>query len=328
MASDIKATIFIPTYNGETYLQQIFDAVFSQKVDFMYDVLVIDSGSKDRTIEIIAEAKKVHDNLTFKKIPNAEYGHGKTRNLAAQIAKGEIVVYISHDAIPSHDRWLYEMLRPFEINGKIVGVMGSQIPRANCIPMLKAEINSVFKGLGPGFGTTIFYKDDFVKDQGVYDAISFYSDANSAAKRSYLTDQFPYSDVPYAEDQLLGRDIIDAGYYKAFAPRGSVVHSNDLLLKEYKKRMFDETLGLRKIGLPVGVPSMKTIFKLTTRGILRDSLNIVKDKDYSLRKKLYWIVLNPCYHIEKWRGVRKGSTADLSDTKNHESYSLENSRKR
>lgn len=323
----IKATVFIPTYNGEKYLRQIIDAVEAQDVDFAFELLIIDSGSKDDTLAIIKDAQTRYENIVFRQISNKDFGHGKTRNLAAELAKGEIVIYITHDAIPAHDRWLYEMVRPFELNNKIAGVIGKQIPRSNCIPMLKSEINGVFSGFGPDFGTTVFYKDTFVNSQGLYDAVTFYSDANSAARKSLLTSSMPYKDVDYAEDQLFGRDVIDEGYYKAYAPRASVIHSNDLLLKEYRSRMFDETYGLRRIGVLVNVPSKKAIIKLSVRGIIRDSFRICKDRDYSLKRKLYWLVVNPLFYIEKWRGVRAGATADLDDQNIRQKYSLENAKK-
>ena len=51
-------------------------------------------------------------------------------------------------------------------------------------------------------------------------AVTFYSDVNSAARKDILTGEVPYRDVSYAEDQLLGRDVISAGYIKAYdAPR-------------------------------------------------------------------------------------------------------------
>jgi rhamnosyltransferase len=323
----LKATVFIPTFNGEAHLRDIFTMLFRQRVDFEYEVLVIDSGSRDKTVEIIEEFKKKHQNLRFLQIPNTEYGHGKTRDEAAHIAKGEIVVYLSHDAVPSHNRWLYEMVRPFEINTKIVGVMGKQIPRPNCFPLLKYEINAVFGNLGPDFGTTIFYKDDFMKDQGTYDAVSFYSDVNSAGRRAYLTGKFPYKHVSYAEDQVLGRDIINGDYYKAYAPRGSVIHSNDLTLREYKHRMFDETLALRKTGFVVNKPSRKAVVKMTVFGVLKDTVRIVRDKEYSFKRKIYWLLLNPLYYIEKWRGVRLAASVSLKDEASFNKYSLEKRRK-
>lgn len=324
--SKIKATVFIPTWFGDQYLDEVLKAVFDQKVSFKFEVLIHDTSSKDRTPEIIEKYAKQHKNLRYRTITKEEFGHGRTRNAGAHEANGEIVVYISQDVTPAHDRWLYEMVKPFELNERIVGVMGKQIPRAHCFPLLKSEINAVFGGFGPDFGTTIFYKDDFVKDQGTYDAISFYSDVNSAARKSFLTGEIAYQDVPYAEDQLFGRDVIDAGYLKAYAPRGSVFHSNDLKLSEYKLRMYDETIGLRKIGIPVDVPSIKTIVKMMFRGIVRDALNTVRDHEYSWKRKLYWLVVNPLFHIEKWRGVRLATKADINDTDHFDKYSLEQRR--
>lgn len=322
----IKATVFIPTWFGEQYLDEVLERVFSQKVPFEYEVLIYDTSSKDRTPEIIEKYAKLHKNLRHKTLTKEQFGHGKTRNAAAHDAKGEIVVYISQDVTPAHDGWLYEMVKPFELNEKIVGVMGKQDPRPHCFPLLKSEIRAVFHGFGPDFGTTLFYKDDFVKDQGTYDAISFYSDVNSAARRSFLIDTIPYQDVPYAEDQLFGRNVIDAGYLKAYAPRGNVIHSNDMKLSEYKHRMFDETMGLRKVGIPVSVPSKKLIAKMIFRGVIRDTLNTLRDHQYSFKRKLYWVVMNPFYHVEKWRGVRLAATMNIDDSEGLEKYSLESRR--
>lgn len=323
-----KATIFIPTYNGEDYLDDIFAAIYQQKTDFQFEILVIDSGSTDKTLQIIEKYIKKHDNITLEHIDKKDFSHGRVRNYAAEQARGEIVVYITHDAIPSHDRWLYEIVRPFEINDKIVGVMGKQIPRPKCFPLLKYEIASVFQNLGADFGTTVYYSDDFVKTQGVYDVISFYSDANSAARKKFLTSEIPYQNVPYAEDQLLGRDIIDSGYYKAYAPRASVVHSNDLKLREYKSRMFDETMGLRKIGLEPEKPSVKSVVKMMATGISKDWVRTLRDNEYSLKRKIYWLFVNPFFHLEKWRGVRLAVDADMGNMEIFNKNSLEKRREK
>lgn len=324
--SDYKATVFIPTWFGERYLEEVLDAVFKQKVPFKYEVLIYDTSSKDRTPEIIEKYAKKHKNLRHKTITKDEFGHGKTRNAAAHDAKGEIVVYISQDVTPAHNRWLYEMIKPFELSEEIVGVMGKQDPRPHCFPLLKSEIRSTFRNFGPDFGTTLFYKDDFVQDQSDYDAISFYSDVNSAARKSFLVGEIPYQDVPYAEDQLFGRDVIDAGYIKVYAPRGNVIHSNDMTLGEYKHRMFDETMGLRKIGIPVAVPGRKLILKMIIRGIIRDTLNISQDSQYSWKRKLYWLVMNPFFHVNKWRGIRLATLVSVDDRSALNKYSLEHLR--
>ena len=302
------ATVVILTYNGEQYLRDILGALSVQRFDRPFETLVIDSGSTDGTLGIVAEFPEVRLHT----IPNHEFGHGRTRNLAAHLARGEYVVYLTHDAVPAHDRWLHEILRPFEISPDVVAVMGKQVARPHAIPMLKYEIRGVFTGFGPDFGTTLFYRDDFITSPAVENAVSFYSDVNSAARRDVLVGQVPYRDVSYAEDQLLGRDVIAAGLVKAYAPRALVVHSNDLTLAGYDDRMFEETRGLREVGIDVEVPSWGVVARMVTRGVLADSVRILRDGEYGPRRKAAWLVLNPLYHLQKWRGVRRGAAADLS----------------
>jgi len=304
---DVLATVVVLTYNGERYLRDLLNAVRAQRIDGVVEVLVIDSGSTDSTLQILEEFPEV-EVVT---IPNEEFGHGKTRNLAAHLARGTFVAYLTHDAVPATDRWLYELLKPFELNSEVVAVMGKQLPRPWCFPLLKYEINAVFGGFGPDFGTSLFYEDDFVTSEGVRNAVTFYSDVNSAARRDVLTGPVPYRDVSYAEDQLLGRDAIAAGYVKAYAPRASVLHSNDLTLAEYDDRMEAETLGQREVGIDVAVPSVSVCARMMSRGIVRDAIGIVRDPDYRARRKLYYLVVNPMFHVQKWRGVRRGASRPL-----------------
>lgn len=324
MPDRLLATIAILTYNGEDYLEHILSQLRTQVVDGRFEVLVIDSGSTDSTLDIVAAFPEVR----LHRIPNEEFGHGKTRNLAAQLARGEYVAYLTHDAVPASEHWLRELLAPFGLDDRIVGVMGKQVPRAGCFPLLKYEIQGVFAGFGPDFGTTVFYRDELMNDEGVLSAMAFYSDVNSAARRDFLVDEIPYRDVRYAEDQLFGRDVIDAGYRKAYAPRAVVEHSNDLTLAEFGKRVFDETVGLRQIGRSSDPMSHRTQVRLTIRGILGDSARIVRDRQFSWRRKLYWLMVNPAFQMRKWSSYRDATLVDLDDSAAIAAGSLEHSRKR
>jgi rhamnosyltransferase len=318
------ATVAILTYNGEDYLERILAQLRLQEVDGEFEVLVIDSGSTDSTLEIVRRFPEVR----LHEIPNEEFGHGRTRNLAARLARGEFVAYLTHDAVPTTNRWLAELLAPFEIDERIVAVMGKQVPRPGCFPLLKYEIQGMFAGFGPDFGTSVFYKDPSMTDEGVLSAIGFYSDVNSAARREFLTDVIPYRDVRYAEDQLFGRDLVEAGYRKAYAPRAAVEHSNDLTLDEYGRRIFDETVGLRQIGFPIPRMSRGAQVRLTVRGILGDTVRILRDRDYSWKRKLYWLAVDPAFQVRKWASYRPSTLVDLDDASAIAAGSLEHSRKR
>lgn len=321
--AQLDATIVILTYDGEQYIEQILDAIFAQEFDGTFEVLVIDSGSSDRTLEFVRRRPQVR----LHEIPNSEFGHGRTRNLAASLATGQHVVYLTHDAIPATSRWLHELLAPFSLSDRVAAVMGKQVPRPNCFPLLKYEIRGVFAGFGPDFGTTLFYKDDFMQGRPLTDAVGFYSDVNSAARRDVLMGPIPYREVQYAEDQLFGRDVVEQGLVKAYAGRAAVVHSNDLTLAEYGKRMFDETVGLLDIGLEQRAPRGRERAHLLRHGIARDTVRILRDPDYSWKRKLYWLVMNPRYHVAKWRAVER-ALAVADDHEARRAHSLEESRRR
>ena len=317
-------TVAILTYNGEEYLERILQQLRRQRLDCGIEVLDNDSGSTDATLDILRR----HPEVRLHEIPNSEFGHGKTRNLAARLARGEFIAYLTHDAVPTNEDWLRELIAPFAMDERIVAVMGKQVPRPGCFPLLKYEIKGVFAGFGPDFGTSVFYKDESMSDEGTLGALGFYSDVNSAARRRFLLEQIPYRDVRYAEDQLFGRDVIEAGYRKAYAPRAAVEHSNDLTLAEYGRRIFDETVGLRQIGFPIPRMSRASQLRLTLRGIVGDSLRILRDRDYSWRRKLYWLVANPAFQVRKWRSYRASTLVDLADEGAIRAGSLEHSRKR
>lgn len=323
MSENPTVTVAILTYNGEKYLGKILRRLAKQDFADAFEILVIDSGSTDSTLEIVAG----YPSVRLIQIPNEEFGHGRTRNLAAREAKGEFIAFLTHDAVPGSKHWLTELIDPFQRFPEVVAVLGKQVARPKAFPLQKYEIHGMFRNLGPDYGTTLFYNLPFIKEASNIDAMSYYSDVNSAARRNFLTDVIPYRDVRYAEDQIFGRDVIASGHMKAYAPRAWVMHSNDLTLKEYGHRIFDETVGLRQIGHAFPQMGRVEMLKHTARGTLGDSLRISRDKAYSWRRKLYWLVVNPAYQSRKWSSYRRSTLVDLDDHGAIQAGSLEHRRK-
>lgn len=327
MANQIKATVFIPVYNGENdHLEETLTALYNQKTDFEWNVLIIDSGSSDNSVKIIRKFHHKYNNLTLKEIDKSEYSHGGTRQLAAEISDGEYMVYLSQDAVPYNQNWLTEMLKPFEISEKIVAVLARQKPRDYCFPAMKYDINAVFNEQGIEDAVTVWTRT--ISEQiGTYTKESFYSDVCSAAPRLFLVNEIGYKPVKYSEDYEYGKDIIDAGYYKAYNGRAIVEHSNDVFLKDYKKRIFDETYNVRlNSGAPESRISLWYVTHQSLKATLKDLPKIFKDKDYSFKKKLYWSVVNSLFHIEKWRGIRLANSIKLGEDISE--FSLEYQRKK
>jgi rhamnosyltransferase len=94
-----RVTVSVLSYNGERYFEALLMAVEAQVYPGDVEVLVVDSGSTDRTLDIVA----AHPGVRLHAIPNAEFGHGRTGNLVAKLADGEYVIYLTHDGVPAHD---------------------------------------------------------------------------------------------------------------------------------------------------------------------------------------------------------------------------------
>jgi rhamnosyltransferase len=318
----VVATVAILTFNGERYIRQILSALVGQDFDGGIEILVVDSGSTDATLAIVAEFPQVR----LHEIPNSAFGHGKTRNLAAQLAMGEYVAFLTHDAIPASADWLTELIEPMRRFPDVVAVLGKQEPRPDCIPIMKYEIRRAFATQGPDFATTISYLTPALeRESQLFERAAIYSDVNSATRRDFLADTLPYRDVAYSEDQLFGRDVLRSGRAKAYAARGTVIHSNDLTYSEYRKRLFDEIVGMRRAGAELA-PAQRG-YRAFARAVVLDPIEILRDRDYSVGRKFFWLFVNPFYHLVKYRVGRKARRFDLADDAAFARASLEARRK-
>ena len=321
-AGTVDATVFIPTFNGEKYLERLLAAVESQDFVGNFDMLVIDSGSTDATLDIIAG----HPAVRLVQIPSTEFGHGKTRNLAASLARGTRIAFLSHDAVPVGAHWLSALVAPLDPAGlDCVAVLGKQEARSDCFPLLKYEIEGVFARCGPDGSVTVVDGSAVSADE-LGEGDLFYSDVNSATRRDFLLTVIPYRDVNYSEDMAFARDLLVAGYRKAYQPAALVEHSNDVTLAEYGKRIFDENLGMRRVGEGRASLSWTQAKLRAVRDVARSAVRILRDSDYTSREKTTWLLKNPAYAWSKWTNIHRALNIDLNDAGAIARYSLEHSR--
>jgi rhamnosyltransferase len=318
-------SVFIPTYNGEKYIAESIEAILHQELPSGYslELLIIDSGSKDNTVNIIKE--NYLDKLTFIEIPNEEYGHGKTRQRAAEMAKGDFILFLSQDATPSHYRWIKSMIEPFYLSDKVGCVFGRQIPRIDAVPTIKREVSTVFGQFGAPDAITLHREKSLVDNQTVNALNTFFSDVNSAIRKD-LVKIIPFRDVKYAEDQALAEDMQNAGYLKAYSVQGSVWHSNEYSVKEFHLRKFDEYIGLQESVNYTLAPSLKSLLLGWIRPTLEDWKFIRRDGEYSRKRKLKYAILSVGYNIASGRG-KYHAAKYINDPLRREKLSLEQSRK-
>jgi rhamnosyltransferase len=309
MADEILASIIIPTFNGSEYMQETLEAIFNQDTDFAFEVIIIDSGSTDSTCEIASKFP-----VRLMRIPKEEFNHGETRNLGAEKSKGKFLVYLTQDATPADSNWLKEMVKSFDVDDKIANVLGKQIPRQNCSPTIKRNIEQTFKMIGNGNDEPTLYfikkgKDGLEEYEKKKDVMRFNSDVNAAYRKEFW-EKIRFRNISYCEDQAIGQDLLEGGYKRFYNPKAAVFHSHAYAVKDFLRRYFDEYRGYNIAFGYVDSITPISLFPHTFFGWLQDVKYISKQSEYKLRKKISWSIqalfMNFFQRLGAYLGARHG----------------------
>src|SRR4051812_4677809 len=244
MAAEVS--VAIPVLDGARYLDEVLTAVRAQRVDREVELLIVDSGSTDGSLEIAERHGAV-----VHKIAKSEFSHGGTRNWMVGAARGDHVAFLTQDATPAHEGWLRGLLEGFELDDDVAAVFGPHLPRPDASHMIKCEMERHFATWGDG-GREVDVQR-LVRSPEELEAYrrfpgrwTFLSDVNCAVAR-WAWERIPYKEVPYAEDQLLGREVIEAGFAKVYTPQAAVTPSHDSPPMQFFRRYFDEFRSLREV---------------------------------------------------------------------------------
>src|ERR1700758_5194533 len=112
----MSASIIIPTFNGAAHIGNCLDALIKQAERQGTEILVVNDGSTDNTVEVVSRYRGV------RLITQSNAGPAAARNRGALEAKGSIVLFTDDDCVPMAD-WQSAMLEPFA-DANVVGVKG------------------------------------------------------------------------------------------------------------------------------------------------------------------------------------------------------------
>lgn len=237
----VRASVLIPVKNGGALLGEVLDAVLAQRTPWPFEVLVIDSGSTDGSVDL-ARARGV-DVTT---IPPQEFRHGHTRNALASRSRGEFLIFLTQDAKPASDQWLVRLVEGCDSDDSVAGAFGPHRAHPGARHVTHRELDEHFAGFGKTLTLTrLDDKARFESDPGYRQFLHFFSSNNSCIRRS-VWEKLPLPDVAFAEDQTWALSAIKAGYSKAFVPEAVVFHSHDFGVWETFQRNFDESRSFER----------------------------------------------------------------------------------
>lgn len=223
-------SIVIPIRDFERTLDKSFEYLLN--IDYPHEnmeIIIVDGGSKDKTLDIIKSWQKRHDLIKLIEIPGCPTP-ALARNKALETVKGEYIFFTDGDCAPCRD-WVNIMLSKFAKDPKI-GAVGGEIYT------LKVDKDNLteaycehfkFNMVSPRYG---FIKEGFfppLSDRGPTQIAGhrayFFITANVAYKKKSLNEtRARFWEHPTGEDMDMCLQIENRGWKLYFAPDAKVDH--------------------------------------------------------------------------------------------------------
>lgn len=208
-------SIIIPTLNAEHEIEALLIALDRQSIQ-PNEILVVDSASEDKTIELVQKHKRVR----LLEIDRQDFNHGTTRDMALNESSGDFVCFLTQDAVPVSDDYLKRLVAPMVEDSNIALVSGRQLPKANA-----RRFEQLVRDFNYPDTPSVRSKDD-LKKFGI--KTFFASDTCSAYRRTAYLECGGFDHVNTNEDMLMAAKFIASGMKVAYEPRAEVYHSHNL----------------------------------------------------------------------------------------------------
>ncbi|MCA9319462.1 MAG: glycosyltransferase family 2 protein [Planctomycetes bacterium] len=301
MSASPRVSVFIPTYNGGPLFERVLDRLFAQRVDFEFEVVCIDSGSTDGTLEVLRRHP-----VRLTEIPNSEFNHGLTRNRGAHEARGEILVLTVQDAVPHGDDWLATLVSNFD-DPEVAGAYCHQIPHQGCGPFLRDRLRSWVKGEGEPIVKQIHSPMEFwlLEPLDRWRLIAF-DNVCSAVRRDLVTRELPFVRRQFGEDITWARSAVLGGYKVVMDPRCAVEHSHDnSIWYEFRRAYLDHANIHSLTGLQLA-PDLHRVMEYSAN-LSRHLYRVLReDPGLSPLRRALWTAKIPWFafsqNLAQWLG--------------------------
>ena len=215
----MKISVIIPTLNAESWIPQQLDSLFSQSIDA--EMIVVNSGSTAATWSLV-RAHAGHVRLL--EIPNEDFDHGGMRDYALRQSTGDIVCFLTQDALPTDGRCLEKLVAAFSAPD-IAAVFGRQIAYPDA-----PEHERLIRMFNYPDQPRVWREED-IPHLGV--KAYFFSNVCSAYRReAYLAVGGFDTPIITNEDMMMAAKLLHAGYALAYTPEATVYHSHHYTLRE------------------------------------------------------------------------------------------------
>lgn len=216
-------SVIIPTYKGRGQIERLLPIL--KKSPDVNEIILISSSSSDSEVASSLGVKIIE-------IKEHSFEHGNTRTLGGISANGNIIVYLTQDALPVNENSIKNLIKPLLDNEEVVATYGRQLPYPDASPfaahlrMFNYPPESSIKSLRD--------KETF----GI--KAMFMSNSFAAYKKSALEKVGWFKKgIIMGEDTYVVAKLLLADYKIAYVSDAIVYHSHNYSAFQEFKRYFD-----------------------------------------------------------------------------------------
>lgn len=294
----MKFSVVIPVKNGRDTIEECLDGLFAQKIDAELEVLAVDSGSTDGTLDLLRRYP-----VRVVRILPGDFSHGDTRNLGAAETDGDLIVLFVQDAVPVGDRWLSRLTRNLVDDEAVAGAFSRVIPRPGCGPLVERGVKGDLN-----FGTerieTCYEGPPEEWDRHTHRLKANFNDVASCLRRS-AWERVPYQRTPFGEDIVWADSALRAGYKIVFDPESEVIHSHEYQPSSIYPRTHIDAWFNRAYFDRYCVEKLPHVFIQTWRHF-RDDRAFLRTKELAAARRFKESAVSLAYHFMEFLGFYMG----------------------
>lgn len=272
-------SIIVRTHNEEKYLRSLLIRIHNQNYK-NFEVIIVDSGSTDKTIDIASN----FDFVTLYEIDKEDFTFGYSLNYGIEKSKGDIIVTLSGHCWPKNNDWLENLISPY--TDEKVGISyGRQIGVEDSKFSEKQILNRWFPS------------EDNDKQ-----LTTFCNNANCSIRRDIWDKMGGYDErASGLEDVLMATKMLrETDFYISYRSESVVYHIHDESWVQIKDRYYREAITYSSIHLSEKF-NLFDFIKLCYINIVHDIVQLVKTNSHI--KMIPSIFL---FRINQFWGTYKG----------------------
>jgi rhamnosyltransferase len=222
----MKVSVIIRTYNEQRHLGELLQGIANQELRGLegIEVVVVDSGSTDRTLEIASEY-----NARIVSIKKEEFSFGRSLNIGCDAATGDALVFVSGHCIPVNSAWIADLVSPLG-QADIVYAYGGQLGNEDS----HFSEKQIFAKYFPA--------ENKIPQEGFY-----CNNANAALLKDVWAACNFDEELTGLEDMYLAKQLVARGYKLAYVASAAVYHLHNESWAQVSRRFEREAIALQHI---------------------------------------------------------------------------------